>query len=277
VRRIILSLATADGRYPRQLERLAASVKAARFTGETRFWRPGTVPPGCPPHLESPFAFKPYAFAAVEREGSGLALWLDAACVVIRPLDEMFARIEREGYVLCANGGRRVGEWASDAALAHFGISRESALTMTEVNAAVIGLNPGHPVAAEFLARWKEAAADGVAFRGQHARFSSKREYLDVKWNHGGRASGDRRVLGHRHDQTVAGILAHRLRMAMTTEWVESSSGGRATRPGTIVVIDRDGGRPDASRALARFVRRHPTIAALVRRGRRRWLGLRGR
>ena len=275
MRRIILSLATADGHYSGQLDRLAQSLRTARFTGETRFWRPGTLPSDCPPHFESPFAFKPYAFSEVQREGNGLALWLDAACVVVRPLDDVFARIERLGYVFFANGGHHVGEWASDTALAQFAISRDSALAMTEVNAAVIGLNLGHPIAAEFLARWKEAAADGVAFRGQRAQFASRREYLDVKWNHGGRASNDRRVRGHRHDQTVAGILADRLRMTITTEWVEASSGGRPARPDTIIVIDRDGGRPAAARALAGFVRRHPTLAALVRQSRRAWLALR--
>lgn len=277
MRRVILSLATAEGRYPQQLDRLARSLAGVEFTGETRFWRPGSLPAECPSHDDSPFAFKPMAFREARRGGDGLALWLDAACVAIRPLDDLFADIAQRGYVLFANGAHRVGEWASDAALAQCGVTRDAALAMPEVNAAAIGLDLSHPLALEFLDRWSEAAANGVAFRGQQARFASKREYLDVKWNHGGRASADPRVRGHRHDQTVAGILAHQLRMTPTTRWIETSSGGRPTRADTIIVIDRDGGRRAPSRALAAFVRRHPALGAFVRRSRRAWLRLRER
>ncbi len=276
MRHIILSLATEGGPYLRQLERLGHSVAATRFDGEVKFWTDGVLPPGCPPHLESPFAFKPFAFAEIQRRGGDAALWLDAACLAVRPLGGLFAQIERDGYLLFANGSRRVGEWASDEAIARFDVSRDAALTMPEVNAAVIGLALQHPVGMAFLTEWLTAAREGVAFRGVRARYRGKRDYLDVKWNHRGRASSDPRVLGHRHDQTIAGLLAHRLGMTLATHGLESSSAGRTIRSDTVIVIDRDGGRPAALRATRGFVRRHPAIATFVRRTRRAWLALRG-
>jgi hypothetical protein len=60
--------------------------------------------------------------------------------------------------------------------------------------------------------------------------------------------------------------------MRLTTEWLASA--GAPPRPETIVVIDRDGGRSPLARSLATVVRRHPALAALVRRARRAWVGL---
>ena len=264
-----MSLATATGRYPAQLERLRESVRASGFTGDLLFWQPGALPPGCPPHDESPFAFKPFAFAEARRRGNDLALWLDASCVVVRPLDEVFTEIAGTGYVVFANGQHRVGEWASDVALVELGLTRDQALRIPEINAAAIGFDLHHPAATRFLDEWIDRARAGVAFRGTEAPILTRAGHFDVKWNVRGRVSPDRRVRGHRHDQTVAGVLTYRLGMSPVVKWVESSSGGRPRRPDTIVVIDRDGGRPAAIRALAGFVRRHPSLAAFVRRARR--------
>jgi hypothetical protein len=274
VRRVVLSLAT-GGPYARQLDRLAASLSASGYTGDVRFWRAGELPPECPPHAVTPFAFKPFAFAAVQREGEALALWLDASAVVVRPLDELFAEIARQGYVLFANGRRVVGEWSSDEALAALGISRGAAFAMPEINAAAVGLSVRHPAAQAFLARWLDAAREGTTFRGQRRPFSSARDYVGMKWNHGGRASTDPRVRGHRHDQTVAGVLAHESGLCLTSAWIESASSGPPPRPDTIIVIDRDGGRSWAVRTAAAFIRRRPSLARLVRQIRWRWLGWR--
>jgi hypothetical protein len=268
-RRAVLSLATGDGRYPLQLARLRRSIEASGFTGELAFWPPGSMPDGCPPQNESPFAFKPFVFADAARNGVDLALWLDASAVVVRPLDELFAEIEAQGYLLFANGRHRVGAWASDLALAELDVGRDEAMGMPEVNAAAIGLDLGHPVARRFLATWLEEARKGVAFRGVAEPIRSGADYFDVKWNHRGRVSSDPRVRGHRHDQTVAGIIAAREGLRLTARWLESSTGGLPTGADTIVLIDRDGARSPAARAVAGFVRRHPSLAALVRRVRR--------
>jgi 5-methylcytosine-specific restriction endonuclease McrA len=58
-----------------------------------------------------------------------------------------------------------------------------------------------------------------------------RKVYQAVKWNRGARVSSDPRVRGHRHDQTVAGVLAAQLGMRLSSEGLWVSSGARRTMP----------------------------------------------
>jgi hypothetical protein len=181
--------------------------------------------------MDVPFAFKPYCLAEAREHGGKLLLWLDSSCVAVRSLEPIFEQIERDGYILFRNGSHRVGEWASDEALGALGLSRDQAMEMPEVNAAVIGLNTSSPVSNSFLERWHRAAREGLAFRGVSDQLHDRKDYQNVKWNRGARVSPDPRVRGHRHDQTVAGVLATQLGMRLSSEGLWVSSGARRTRP----------------------------------------------
>lgn len=240
----VISLATDARRYPEALARLEQSVKRVGFEGQRLSWPPGSFPDGCPSHQDVPFAFKPYCFREARDRGVELGLWLDAACVVIRDLTPIFNAIRDHGYVLFRNHGQMVGQWASDEALRLFDLDRDEAMQIPEVDASVIGLHFHHPVGREFLERWHASAADGAAFRGIRERLREPQDYADVKWNRGGRVSSDPRVRGHRHDQTVAGILAHRLQMTLTRAGLQKYSiRRRRIRHQTVIVVDRDVGR----------------------------------
>lgn len=247
----VVSLATTA--YGPRLERLAESLDRVRFEGERLLWRPGSFPAGCPEQLVSPFAFKPFALDEARRSGVRFALWLDAGCVAIRSLAPIFRRIEVEGHVLFRNGSFRIGEWASDLALELHDLDREQALALPEVNAAAIGLDLEHPRSVAFLERWLDAARDGRAFRGVAEPVRSAEEYGAVAANIGGRASRDPRVRGHRHDQTVAGILAQELGMELAPEGLQSFARIRRLRPSTVLVNCRAGRRLD--RPLLRLAR----------------------
>lgn len=95
-----------------------------------------------------------------------MVLWLDARCLAIRELDPVFDEIAERGWILFRNEPYLLGEWASDLALELFGVTREEALRLPEVNAAALGLNLRNPVAVEFLDSWHAAARDGRSFRG---------------------------------------------------------------------------------------------------------------
>jgi len=254
----VVSLATADKAYPEYLDRLERSLERVGFAGEFMCWRPGSFPVDCPAHMDVPFAFKPYCLEEAREYGGKLLLWLDSSCVAVRPLEPIFDQIERDGYILFRNGRRRVGEWASDEALGALGVSRDQAMQMPEVNAAVIGLNTSSPLADSFLEGWLQAAQEGLAFRGVRERLRDQEDYQDAKGNRGARVSSDPRVRGHRHDQSVAGVLAARLGMRLSSEGLWVSSGARRRRPidskARIVLVripqevrehlfDRDGGR----------------------------------
>jgi len=257
-RQCVVSLATADKAYPEYLDRLERSLEQVGFVGEFMCWRPGSFPVDCPAHMDVPFAFKPYCLEEAREYGAKLLLWLDSSCVAVRPLEPIFEQIERDGYILFTNGRRRVGEWASDEALGALGLSRDQAMEIAEVNAAVIGLSTSSPLANSFLERWHQAAHEELAFRGVSDQLRDQEDYQDVKGNRNARVSSDPRVRGHRHDQTVAGVLAARLGMRLSSEGLWVSSGARRRRPidpkARIVLVripqevrehvfDRDGGR----------------------------------
>jgi hypothetical protein len=233
----VVSLATAERWFPEGLARLARSLDRVGFAGERRFWRPGTFPDGCPSQWESPFAFKPFCFAEAKADGLRYALWLDSGCMAIRSLDRIFEQIASRGYVLFRNKDFRVGEWSADTALEVLGLDRELAMELPEVNACAMGLDLHSPIGDEFLSNWHAAAREGTAFRGRLAPYTSRDEYDSVRWNVDGCASPDPRVRGHRHDQTVAGILAYRLGMELSSTGFQSVRGQRPPiRPTTMLV-----------------------------------------
>jgi hypothetical protein len=242
----VLSLATNHRRFPEGLARLRKSVARSGFTGQFLGWPPGAFPDDCPAHADIPFAFKPFCFVEARRSGLDLALWLDAACIVVRSLKPLFQQIEAHGYVLFQNSNHRVGAWTSDAALARLGLSRDEAMTIPEVNASALGLDLRHPLAQAFLERWHEEARHGLAFRGVEESVRTDADYKAVKWNKAHRVSRDARVRGHRHDQSVAGILAHRLGMMLAPRGLQPYSRARPwISRATVVVVDRDLGRSD--------------------------------
>jgi hypothetical protein len=266
--RCVVSLATDDYRYPQALERLADSLHEVGYTGFTLFWPPGRFPAGCPGHLEVPYAFKPACLLEAQRLGYRRLLWMDSSCVAVRSLDPLFEAIETDGYLLFRNRGLVLGEWVSDFALESLGLTRDEALGLPEVNAAVIGLNLDERVGAEFLRRWSSLARDEVAFRGAPEPFRNRDEYRDVQWNRSGRASTHPRVKGHRHDQTVAGALAHDLGMQLRVDGLRSYGRrrlGRRIEQETIIVIDRTvkkHGLPLASLGRIRWDRDHARLSS---------------
>jgi hypothetical protein len=165
---------------------------------------------------------------------------MDSACVAVRSLDPVFAAIEDQGYALFRNPGR-VGEWCADATLGALGVEREEAMQWPALNAAALGLDLEHPLATEFLECWHEAARHEVPFRGTPERLETAEARQAVKWNTANRVSSDPRVRGHRHDQSVAGILAGRLGMVPLPEGLEAyRTGETRIRRQTAIVVVRD-------------------------------------
>lgn len=195
---------------------LADRLNAAMgMQGETVLaWR-DCWPEGCPSHDDTPFAFKPFALSEVAKDHPML-MWCDASVIPIRPLAPLWDLIETQGYWFSANlphgeTGRvwTCGEWTADSALGPLGITREQAFQIPHVIGTAFGLDLRHAIAREFLGEYLRLAQEGTAFRGP--------------WNNVGlRASQDPRVLGHRHDQTAASVIAWRLGMKLTTppEWI---------------------------------------------------------
>jgi hypothetical protein len=245
MKRCIITFASTDRYYHLGLRRLEAGLRRFKFQGDFIAWQ-GTYPPGCPVHLESPWAFKPFVMDEAALLGYDQIAWCDASIIFVASPDALFDCVSRRGYFLFRDAlhqargnplpsplGVSVGQWSSDVALEEAGISREEAFHIPELWAACIGLDMRRPASREFLARWKAFAADAVAFRGYRQPPTAER-YRRVYFNEGGTCAPghpapypgypgpppagyahdpNRVVGGHRHDQTMASILAYRLGM----------------------------------------------------------------
>ncbi len=178
--------------------------------GETVIsWR-DQWPSGCPTHDETPYAFKAFALKQASKTHRSL-LWADASIIPLGPLDRLWDLIESQGYWFSENlphgeYGRpwTCGQWTADSALEPLGITREQSFTFPHIIGTAFGLDLRYGIARDFLSEYYRLAREGTAFRG-------------VWSNHDRGLSRDRRVLGHRHDQTAASVLAWRLGMKLTT------------------------------------------------------------
>lgn len=194
VSRVVLNVAT--GHYVKGQQRLCRA-----FQGVDLLTWADQMPPNCPNHQRVPYAFKAYAIQEAIARGYSAILWADACILPHGDLGPLWSLIETQGYWFSRNGFKN-GEWCSDAALPLLGITREEAFEQEHVVATTFGLDLRSAVGREFAAEYFRFAQNG-AFKGP--------------WkNEHGEASSDSRVRGHRHDQTAASVLCHRLGMKLT-------------------------------------------------------------
>ena len=215
-----------DDYYPAAQRRLVRSLRrAGSYDGELVTWT-DELPPGAEPHAQVHYHFKHAAMQEASNRGHRALLWLDAVMVVIRPLSELWRRIEERGYFLWSHtAGWTVGDWTSDECLAHYGMLRGEARTVPMLCSGVFGYSLDHPLGRRLHEEFVTAPASTI--RGAwHNRNSV--------------VSRDRRVQGHRHDQSVLSILAHRLGLELSlTPEVVAPAGQEDER--TVIVHDFEG------------------------------------
>jgi hypothetical protein len=211
-RRCIVNVAT--GRYVAMQKRLVNSLAEVGWDGGVLTWT-DALPPGSPRHEEDPYGFKLHAVAAALRKGLPSVLWLDAPCVATRALGPVFEKIERDGHCF-VSGDEVLGNWASDACLGAFGITRDQAMAMSLLNGAFIGLDLEHARTREWYRRILQQCEAGL-FRGaalsEHAPSDLRARNVDKDT---GLLSDDPRCWGHRHDEAVGSCLAHLLGMELS-------------------------------------------------------------
>jgi hypothetical protein len=62
---------------------------------------------------------------------------------------------------------------------------------------------------------------DGITAKGTTNIIKDLDDYQEITWNKNKRISSDQRVRGHRHDQSAAGIVAHRLGMLPYSDYLK--------------------------------------------------------
>lgn len=197
-RRAVVNVACGQW-YPAGQERLFYSLEERGENTTRLFWR-DQLPPNCPTHEEAPYAFKPYAFSAAHALGFDQAIWLDASVWAVRTLDDLWARVDEDGWYLEADG-HMVGEWINDRALQLLDLTRDQAMEIPLIEGKVIGLDFRNPRADGFLDWWMNLVADG-GFAGAWT-------------NDTGSESADRRCRGHRHDIACASPIVEQLGMRL--------------------------------------------------------------
>lgn len=96
------------------------------------------------------------------------------------------------------------------------GVTRENALTLSEVASGFIGFNLNDKTCNKILDEFFSLAKDGSLFKGY--------------WNNTNNSvSSDPRVKGHRHDQTVLSLLAHKYKMTNFSDFNLFLSDGNKT------------------------------------------------
>ncbi len=155
------------------------------------------VPCGFMPHTIVPYAFKAACVRAAINKGYETVCWMDASAVIQHDPSPIFDIAESVGAFVSQNYGIKTGTWSTDECLRLFGLNREQAFKIEHCSALVCAFCPSHEVGGRLWQEYEAAAIDGRALIGPTS-FNPK---VQTEWGV---------VEGHRHDQTVLSILAHR-------------------------------------------------------------------
>ena len=198
MKKCVVSFADGAGNYAKALMRLELSLKAVGFNGD--FLGFNDYAHIASPHHKLgpdavPYAFKAHSIKKAIEMGYQRILWCDSAVYATKPMDKIFSHIAADGYLLFENMGFSIGDYTSDACLMKYNMSRETAFESPMIMACVMGFDTSVARVNNLVNKYIEAASDGVSYLGD--------------WhNNDLQVSVDMRVQGHRHDQSVASILA---------------------------------------------------------------------
>ena len=230
-------------------ERFAEAAKSLRQTLEVWGWQDRLIqstelPPGCPPHAESPFAFKPWLIEQCRKLGVDQLLWADSSIRFMQSPLWIERELKRTGILMIEDSDQFLRWWSSDRSLDHFGIERRSLGDRRCALAGLIGFDLRRPKALEFLHAWLETERKGL-FQGKWSN-----EDLTV--------SSDPEVKGHRHDQTLATLVAWNLGIEMIPHhdagvfsWSDHAMHCDSAR----IIVDRSGSCPQVMRLIAKLPR----------------------
>lgn len=155
-----------------------------------------TLPPDSPTQEDKPYAFKAYALKAAVKAGAELILWADVSVYPVADFSSIWEIMELNGAFFIANSSGSCGEWTCDSALGPLGITRGEAFGIPQVVGTLFGLNVKH--------------SRGLKIYEEFCRLAETDAFKGPWVNDKGQASNDKRVRGHRHDQTALSVVAYR-------------------------------------------------------------------
>lgn len=216
MRRTIVSVATGD-HYGKAQDRLRRALNGIDPDSQLLFWK--DLPAEWPTHDAKPYAFKAYALSEAWRAGADLVLWCDSIMFPVRSLEPLWEKIEREGYWLALNGWTNY-EWTADSAYKDLfpGNSIDYARVINkgfpQMVGTAFGLNLRSDIGKKFFDEYYRLASETDCFCGPWSNTNNPKAHPQGPSRMGPCGPGD--VLGHRHDQTAASVIAWRLGMKLT-------------------------------------------------------------
>jgi hypothetical protein len=191
------------GWYPKGVSRLYQSLTLHGYTGDKAFYS-NELPPGSPPHYDVPYAFKLHAIKCAFDSGNDVVLWADASMYAIAPVTPILEAVEKHGYILFRGGANTAAMWTHDACLSYYRTSRDAAEKIPQVVGGLVGFSKAHALGASVFEEWyDECKTHPGLFRGPHT-------------NDMGECSKDPHCRGHRHDQSVLSLIAHKHQLRLT-------------------------------------------------------------
>jgi hypothetical protein len=152
-----------------------------------------------PTQEQSPYAFKLHAIEKVRHMGHDIVIWVDSTVRLIRPIDSLIPKIQAVGVYLPTDG-LRTGNWVNDKTLNYFNMTRDHAMEMYSIHAAVMAFDFRTQPACNFIDEMFKCEKAGL-FKGN--------------WNNNNfTESNDPRCRGHRHDQSCADLVSRKLNIA---------------------------------------------------------------
>jgi hypothetical protein len=171
--------------YEKALDR--NRTEAIKYYGGDFLYAKDSLPPGCKPHSEVPYAFKPYLFAESIKQGYNQVLWLDSTICVNADLEPIFKVMKERGVVAFHNPGHELRKYISDKAIMNTGVNIND--NPAQIMACVVGFDLEHPMGKKIFNEWMQLANDGSSFQENG---SIRPEFI-----------------AHRHDQACLSALLH--------------------------------------------------------------------
>ena len=176
--------------YPVFQERLMRSLDQLA-PGVPRVFYTRNLPPQWPEHASTPYGFKLYAMKEAHDKGHDVVMWLDADVRVTAPLDPVWKLIEQDGHYLIQSDGD-LHDYCNEETLKYFGMSREDKEPQKILGGKIFAIDFRNERAVKWFSGMWKAMQDGL-YQGTFSAHSC--------------------VKGHRGDEAVGAILAHRLGM----------------------------------------------------------------
>ena len=199
MKRVVINFASGAW-YPKGQVRLHRTLKENGYTGDFLGYQdPAKF--GSPTHAEVPYAFKTYSFIDAVKRGYEQIIFADSSIFAVKSWDPVWDIISEQGYFF-EEAGHWTGTWTKDSVLEKFEVTRDQAMKIPMLTAGFAGIDVTNPVGMDFLMEWHRFACDGDSFKGA--------------WrNRNGEVSKDPRCEGHRHDMSVASLLAWKMGMKL--------------------------------------------------------------